>query len=301
MELTRGIFSIIVCLRVLEPGDPAVTSARRTLEERGRSGSRLAGGSTGDALPEAQLSMSRALRPHAEAAGRCACALRAHTICALSQCAGLWRAGCERRQCEGNRAEKRRKSAGGQWVCVRPNRGAGATSAADTRWGRSRKTRAKTGSQWLGSHGGVRRSSVVRVGSAGVGWTGDEARARHHGAPGLGPEWAARGQDPSSGRAPWASAAGGFLQSRLGPAATSHPAWKEGLPEWGAGSGFGVLCPTERDSGGFAGLGMAWPAWLRPVWELFCGAIGEGQGRVLSVPLYLWIFEERGEFECECT
>lgn len=147
MELTRGIFSIIVCLRVLEPRDPAVISARRTLEERGRSGSRLGGGSTGDALPEAQLSMSRALRPHAEAAGRCACALRAHTICALSQCAGLWRAGCERRQCEGNRAEKRPKSAGGQWVCVRPNRGAGATSAADTRWGRSRKTRAKTGSQ----------------------------------------------------------------------------------------------------------------------------------------------------------
>lgn len=126
---------------------PAVIRAQLTLAERGRSGSRLAGGSTGDALPKAQLSMSRALRPHAEAARRCACAVRAHTICALSQCAGLWRAGCERRQCEGSQAEKRPKSAGGQWVCERPNRGAGATSAADTRWGRSRKTRAKTGSQ----------------------------------------------------------------------------------------------------------------------------------------------------------
>ena len=89
--------------------------------------------------------MSRALRPHAEAAGRCACALGAHTICALSQCAGLWRAGCERRQREGHGAERRPKSAEGQRVCERPSRGAGAASAADTRWGRSRKTRTKTG------------------------------------------------------------------------------------------------------------------------------------------------------------
>lgn len=118
--------------------------ARRSLAARGRSGSHLAGGSTGDALAEAPLSMSRALRPHAEAAGRCACVLRAHTICALSQCAGLWRAGCERRRREGDRAERALESAGREWVCETPNRGAGATSAADKRWGRNRKTRVKT-------------------------------------------------------------------------------------------------------------------------------------------------------------
>lgn len=99
-------------LVVLEPGNGSGIGARRTLAGRGRWGSRLASWSTGDALPEGQLSMSRALRPHAEAAGRCACALRAHTICALSQCAGLWRAGCERRQRGGNGAERRPKSVG---------------------------------------------------------------------------------------------------------------------------------------------------------------------------------------------
>lgn len=151
----------------------------------------FAGETTGDALPEEQLSMSRALRPHAEAAGRCACALRAHTICALSQCAGLWRAGCKRRQCRGDGAERRSKSAGGQWVCERPIRRAGAPSSAVTRWGRNRKTRAKTGSQRLGPHGGW-RGSAGREGPAGAAWTQVEARDRPRGAPGLGPEWEAR-------------------------------------------------------------------------------------------------------------
>lgn len=99
-------------LVVLEPGNGSDIGARRPLAGRGRWGARLESWSTGDALPEGQLSMSRALRPHAEAAGRCACALRAHTICALSQCAGLWRAGCERRQRGGNGAERRPKSPG---------------------------------------------------------------------------------------------------------------------------------------------------------------------------------------------
>lgn len=54
--------------------------------------------------------MSCALRPHAEAAGRCACALRAHTICALSLCEGLWRAGARGGSAEGNGAERRPKS-----------------------------------------------------------------------------------------------------------------------------------------------------------------------------------------------
>lgn len=134
--------------------------ALRSLAARGRSGSHLAGGSTGDALAEAPLSMSRALRPHAEAAGRCACVLRAHTICALSQCAGLWRAGCERRRREEDRAERALESAGRQWVCETPNRGVGATSAADKRWGRNRKTRAKTGRL----RGSGRGSSESRAG-----------------------------------------------------------------------------------------------------------------------------------------
>lgn len=158
-------------LVVLEPRNRSGVGARRTLAGRGRSGSHLAGWSTGDALPEGQLSMSRALRPHAEAAGQCACALRAHTICAVSQCAGLWRAGCERRQCRWDGAERRPKSAGGQWVCERPNRGAGTTSTAVTRWGRSRKTRAKTGNQWLGSRGGGRHCSVGRAAPACAGWS----------------------------------------------------------------------------------------------------------------------------------
>ena len=132
---------------------------------------------TRDALPAAQLSMSRALRPHAEAAGRCACALGAHTICALSRCAGLWRAGCERRQREGHGAERRPKSAEGQRVCERPSRGAGAASAADTRWGRSRKTRAKTGTS-----GGVLTATAGaargRAAPAGAGRTQVEARER---------------------------------------------------------------------------------------------------------------------------
>lgn len=147
--------------------------ARRSLAARGRSGSHLAGGSTGDALAEAPLSMSRALRPHAEAAGRCACVLRAHTICALSQCAGLWRAGCERRRREGDRAERALESAGREWVCETPNRGAGATSAADKRWGRNRKTRVKTGRR----RGSGRGSSGSRAGP----WVGEPRRGASRG------------------------------------------------------------------------------------------------------------------------
>lgn len=161
---TWGIFSLIVSLWVLEPGNLAGVDARRTLARRGRSGSGLAGGCSGDALPEGQLSLSHALRPHAEAAGRCACALRTHTICALSQCAGLCRAGCERRQRGANGAEWRPKSAGGQWVCERAKSGFGAASAAVTRWGRSRKTRAKTGKSVSGS---ARQRPVRLRGSCG--------------------------------------------------------------------------------------------------------------------------------------
>lgn len=50
----------------------------------------------------------------------------------------------ERRRREGDRAERALESAGRQWVCETPNRGAGAASAVDKRWGRNRKTRAKT-------------------------------------------------------------------------------------------------------------------------------------------------------------
>lgn len=134
--------------------------ARQSLAARGRSGSHLAGGSTEDALAEAPLSMSRALRPHAEAAGRCACVLRAYTICALSQCAGLWRAGCERRRREVDGAERALASAGRQWVCEAPNREAGSADAADKRWGRNRKIRAKTGRQ----RGSGRGSAGSRAG-----------------------------------------------------------------------------------------------------------------------------------------
>lgn len=146
------------------PAPPGVR-APRLLASRGRSGSHLAGGSTEDALSAAPLSMSRALRPHAEAAGRCACVLRAHTICALSQCARLWRAGCERRRREGDRNERALESAGRQWVCETPKRGAGSTSAADKRWGRNRKTRAKTGRQ----PGSGRGSSGSRAGLGALG------------------------------------------------------------------------------------------------------------------------------------
>lgn len=54
--------------------------------------------------------MSCALRPHAEAAGRCACAQRTHTICALSQYAGLWSAGARGGSAGENRAERQAKS-----------------------------------------------------------------------------------------------------------------------------------------------------------------------------------------------
>lgn len=263
---------------VLEPGNRSGVGAWQTLAGRGRSGSRLAGGSTGDALPKGTLSMSRALRPDAEAAGRCACALRAHTICALSQCAVLWRAGCERLQRRGNGAERRPKSAGGHWVCERPNRGAGTTSAAVTRWGRGRKTRAKTGSQWLGSHGGGRRGSVDRAGPAGAGQTEVEARGQSCGAPSLSPEWVARGRDPSSGRGRTASATGWFFQLRLSPTATPRPAWKRGRlrpEEWG--SGFGVPA-----------LWGGTPNVVRATGCCFCDAtLWLGSGRVLFMPLYL--------------
>ncbi|MEJ1285267.1 eukaryotic translation initiation factor 5B [Cricetulus griseus] len=113
--------------------------------------------------------MSRALRPHAEAAGRCACVLRSHTICALSQCAGLWRAGCERRRREVDRAERALESAGRQWLCETPNREAGSADAADKRWGRNRKTRARTGRQAAGSGRGSLRESR---GARGPEWAG---------------------------------------------------------------------------------------------------------------------------------
>lgn len=131
----------------------------------------------------------RALRPHAEAAGRRACALASS---ALSPCAGLWSAGSERRPRGGSGAARRSQSAGGQWVCARPIRSAGSPSAVVPRWERNRKTRAKTGSPWLGPHGGGRRGPPGREGPFGAGWTRVEARGQPRGAPGLGPEWEAR-------------------------------------------------------------------------------------------------------------
>ena len=181
--------------------------------------------------------MSLALRPHAEAAGRCACALRAHTICALSQCAGLWRAGCERRQRRGDGAERSPKSAGGLWVCESPNRGAGSASAADTGWGRSRKTRAKTGSQWRGPHGGGRRCSGGRAHPSGPRWTGVEARDPLGGAP-AGPRAGHAGPRPQFRAGARASAAGGF------PAETRTP--RSPLPARGRGRGQLFRDPRPR-------------------------------------------------------
>lgn len=190
--------------------DPPDVGARRSLAARGRLGSHLAGGSTGDALAEAPLSMSRALRPHAEAAGRCACVLRAHTICALSQCAGLWRAGCERRRREGDRAERALESAGRQWVCETPNRGAGAASAVDKRWGRNRKTRAKTGRR----RGSGRGSSGSRAGP----WMGEPRRGASRGrGSGWGPRRGAEGLGGRLGvRAVWGRARA-LLSQAYGP------------------------------------------------------------------------------------
>lgn len=51
--------------------------------------------------------MSRAVRPHAEAAGRCACALRAHTICAVSPARGSVESRRQRGVAAGSRARRR--------------------------------------------------------------------------------------------------------------------------------------------------------------------------------------------------
>lgn len=88
---------------------------------------------------------------------RCACVLRAHTICALSGARSVknW---VREAAVLGGTEPNGNQSRPGDCGFVRDR--TGATSAADTRWGRSRKTRAKTGSQWLGPYSCGRRGSV---------------------------------------------------------------------------------------------------------------------------------------------
>lgn len=184
---TWGIFSLIVSLWVLEPGNLAGVDARRTLTGRGRSGSGLAGGCSGDALPEGQLSLSHALRPHAQAAGRCACALRAHTICAVSQCAGLCRAGCERRQRGANGAEEPHVGRRADSGSVRERRAGLGPRAPLSRDGEeAEKQERRQVSPYLGPLGGGRRGSGGRAAPTSSGWTRVEARDRPRKAAGLG-------------------------------------------------------------------------------------------------------------------
>lgn len=210
--------------------------------------------------------MSRALRPHAEAAGRCACVLRSHTICALSQCAGLWRAGCERRRREVDRAERALESAGRQWLCETPNREAGSADAADKRWGRNRKTRARTGRQAAGSgRGSLRESRGAR-----------------------GPEWAGLvGTRPAAGAPAIARFSGAVaLGSGLGVRPVSggvnpglRPRWVRAEPLSSGGVGRAGSCPLATSGPVIASWSCselrrgspAAPSPCMPTWKHFWG------------------------------
>lgn len=190
----QGNFRPHCRLWVLEPGNRTGVDARRTLAGRGRSGSGLAGGCRGDALPEGPLSLSHALRPHAEAAGRCACALRALTICALSQCAGLCRAGCERRQRGADGAERSPKAAGRPWICERAESGVGAASAAVSDGEEAEKQERRQVSIWVRSQGPARLRGSCGSRQLGVD-RGRGSRPASQG-PGPGPRVGAAGPNP---------------------------------------------------------------------------------------------------------
>lgn len=57
--------------------------------------------------------------------------------------------------------------------------------------------------------------------------------------------------------------AGSSSRGLVPPLPLARPGKRDLLPEE-RGSGFGVPCPTGRDSRGVAGPGTAWPAWPRP-------------------------------------
>lgn len=253
---------------VLESGNQGSVGALRTLAARGRSGSCRARVCTGDALLQAQLSMRRVLRPHAEAAGRCACALRVHTICALSQCAGLWRAGCERWQCGGTELSGTQSRPGdGGSVTDRVAR-LRAANAADKSWGRNRKTRVKTGRQWVRPYGrGRRRTGGSGPAGAekdpGQGWR----RPSRGAVPGL--EWAVRIQDPRAARAGGRGGPGDGESHR--PLVPASGLWRGSRPRTRARTGEGHLPGRSASACG--------SGWVRS--SSFGTLGGRGSGRVL--------------------
>lgn len=109
-------------------------------------------------------------------------------------------------------------------------------------------------SQCLGPVGGGRRGSGGRVGFAGTGWTRVEARGRPRRAPGLGPEWAPRVRDPSSGQARRALAAGWFPSRYPAPPVPLPGQGQRGLRPHKWGSGFGLPAWSGRAGVVFATL-----------------------------------------------
>lgn len=192
-----------------------------------------------------------------------------------------------RRQSEGDGAERRPKSAGGQRVCERPKRRLGpqATLTSDGEE-TEKQERRQVGSGWVRTVTAAALPWGARVPPrAGSDWAGGSRRVSRGAGPGLGVGGA--GPKLQAGRARRASAASGSLQPRVSPVAVPRGCGKAEVPGPRSPA---VVCgswPRGEGLGGFPGSGAARPVWPRLRELGFRCCCGQGPGRVLLMPLYL--------------